>query len=219
MKEVWIVGAGKFGRLAFERLSERRKDTHFVLIDPDGTTLSRCYGNRLIKEQADGVAFLDRHLDRRNEPDWIIPALPIHLAAEWVLHRLGPERIRRVEIPSELDPLLPNPIHGQTGDVYVTHAEFICPDDCAEPRGICTMTGEKRKQNMFEVLGEIALKPFQSLVIRSHQLAPGIGGYRPAHLHALIEALKKAAGPFLISTACRCHGVITGLEKVPHEIK
>ena len=79
------------------------------------------------------------------------------------------------------------------------------------------MTGEKRKRNMFEVLGDIAVELFQPLVIRSHQLAPGIGGYRPAHLHAALDELKKATGPFLISTACRCHGVITGLEKVSQE--
>ncbi|MDZ7699338.1 MAG: potassium transporter [Deltaproteobacteria bacterium] len=214
MEEIWIIGVGRFGRLAYERLSERRKKTRFVLVDPSIENLSRCHGHRLSKEAADGVAYLSRHLKAPEGPNWIIPALPIHLAAEWALHILGPECIRRRTIPSEIDPLLPNPMRGRTGDIYVSHATFKCPDDCAEPRDICTVTGKKRKQNMFEILREVVLSPFQSLVIRSHQLGPGIGGYRPAQLRSLREDMKHSIGPFLVSTACRCHGVITGIEKV-----
>ncbi|MFO7986645.1 MAG: hypothetical protein R6U38_12345 [Desulfatiglandaceae bacterium] len=216
MQQIWIIGAGRFGHLAFERLSKTFRDKQFVLVDPDRENLSQCHGEHLSKEQTDGVAFLSRRLDHGHgpEPAWIIPALPVHLAAEWLLHHLGPDRLQRVDLPSALDPLIPHPIRGQSGDIYVTHATFRCPDDCAEPKDICTVTGKKRKQNMFEVLGEIDLKPFQSLVIRSHQLGPGIGGYRPSRLYSLRQEMEQSPGPFLVSTACRCHGVITGLKWV-----
>lgn len=211
MEEIWIIGVGQFGHLAWERLSGRRQNTHFVLVDPSAENLSRCEGDHISKEHTDGVGFLSQHLTHTDGPAWIIPALPVHLAAEWLLEYLGPRQIQRVIPPPELDPRLPHPIRGQSGDIYVTHATFKCPDDCAEPRDICTVTGKKRKRNMFEVLGEISLPPFQSLVVRSHQLGPGIGGYRPRQLRGLLQHMEQASGPFLISTACRCHGVVTGL--------
>ena len=214
MQEIWIIGIGQFGLLAYQRLSNRCKDRHFVLVDTVKENLLRCEGPNCTLEQADGVNFLEQHLNLKNGPDWIIPALPIHLAAEWFLVRLGPERLRRISLPPEIDMHLPNPIRGSEGNIYVSHADFRCPDDCAEPRDICTVTGKPRRQNMFKILGDIRLPPFQPLAIRSHQLGPGIGGYRPKQLFALLSQVEQAKGHLLVSTACRCHGVITGLKRL-----
>jgi hypothetical protein len=216
MEEIWIIGVGQFGFIAFDRLSKGRKERRFVLVDPVKKNLLRCKGPNVTLEQADGVEFLGQHLTAANPPDWIIPALPVHLAAEWFLLRLGPERLRRVTLPPEIEPLLPNPIRGSDGNIYVSHADFRCPDDCAEPRGTCTVTGEPRKRNMFEILGDIQRPPFKALTIRSHQLGAGIGGYRPEHLFALMDKVEQARGQLFVSTACRCHGVITGLERIGH---
>jgi hypothetical protein len=214
MEEVWIIGVGHFGWLAFQRLSKSRKKRHFVLVDPVKENLLRCNGPNLTLEQADGVDFLEQNLFVRNGPDWIIPALPVHLSAEWLLVRMGPARLQRLALPSEMESLLPNPIRGSDGNLYVSHADFRCPDDCAEPRDICTVTKKPRKQNMFEILRDIEPPPFQPLVIRSCQLGPGIGGYRPKHLFALLDKVEQARGHLLLSTACRCHGVMTGLKRL-----
>ncbi|MFH1954342.1 MAG: potassium transporter [Pseudomonadota bacterium] len=214
MKEIWIIGVGQFGLLAYRRLSKKSEDTHFVLVDPVRENLLQHEGPDCTIAQADGVDFLENHLHPGNKPDWIIPALPVHLAAEWFLVHLGPDRVRRVPLPPEIDPILPNPIRGSEGNVYVSHADFKCPDDCAEPRDICTVTNEKRKQNMFEILGGLQIPPFQALVIRSYQLGAGIGGYRPGQLLSLMDAVEGARGRLLVSTACRCHGVVTGLERL-----
>lgn len=213
LEEIWIIGVGQFGFLAFDRLSKSGKQRRFLLVDPVKENLSRCEGPNLITAQADGVAYLEEHLRPDNSPDWIIPALPLHLAAEWFLRHMGPDRLRRITLPSEIEPLLPNPIRGSNGDVYVSHANFRCPDDCAEPRDVCTVTGEPRGRNMFEILGDIQLSPFKALAIRSHQLGAGVGGYRAKHLFALLDKVERARGQLLVSTACRCHGVITGLER------
>ena len=216
MQEIWIIGVGQFGFIAFDRLSKSRKERRFVLVDPVKKNLLRCKGPHVTLEQSDGVVFLEQHLTASHTPDWIIPALPVHLAAEWFLLRLGPERLRRVTLPPEIEPLLPNPIRGSDGNIYVSHADFRCPDDYAEPRDICTVTGEPRKRNMFEILGDIQLPHFKALAIRSHQLGAGIGGYRPEHLFALFDKVEQARGHLFVSTACRCHGVITGLERIRH---
>lgn len=214
MEEVWIIGAGHFGWLAFQRLSKCGKKRHFVLVDPVKENLLRCKGPNITLEQADGVDFLEQNLLALNGPDWIIPALPLHLMAEWLLVRMGPARLQRVTLPSEVESLLPNPIRGPDGNLYVSHADFRCPDNCAEPSDICTVTKKPRDQDMFKILRDIKPLPFQPLVIRSCQLGPGIGGYRPRHLFALLDKVEQARGHLLLSTACRCHGVLTGLKRL-----
>lgn len=214
MEEIWVIGVGHFGYIAFQRLSESGKDRQFVLIDRAEEKLLRCKGSAVTAKVSDGIEYLEKYLAKARKPDWIIPALPVHLAAEWLLLHLGPQRLRRISLPSELAALVPNSIRGSEGNLYVSHADFRCPQNCEEPRDICTITREVRKQNMFELLGYIDINPFKILNIRSHQLGPGIGGYRPEQLFELRENVKQARGPILVSTACRCHGVITGLERL-----
>jgi hypothetical protein len=214
MEEIWIIGVGHFGFIAFQRLSKTGKDRHFVLVDPVEEHLLRCKSPTATLEVSDGLDFCEKHLKKGRQPDWIIPALPVHLAAEWVLLHLGPTRLRRIPLPAELDALVPNPIRGSEGNLYLSHADFRCPADCDEPRDICTVTRELRKQNMFELLGNLNLEPFEALNIRSHQLGPGIGGYRPEQLFELMENVKQSQGSIVLSTACRCHGVMTGLERL-----
>ena len=211
MEKIWIIGAGRFGLLSLDHLAESHEDARFVLVDSDikGIELFDCSSCSV--EESDGVEFLHRHLHPENAPDWIIPALPVHLAAEWCLRRLGPDLVQRTVLPYGADSHIPHPIRGESGDIYVTHATFLCPDRCSEPETLCTVTGKPRPRNMFELLADIQVPGFRSLAIRSHQLAPGVGGYRPQALFELLEAVKNSDIPMIVSTACRCHGVLTGI--------
>ena len=217
MEEIWIIGLGQFGYIAFQRLSETLKDRHFVLVDPVAEKLGQCSGPTATREVSDGIEFLEKHLGKGRNPEWIIPALPVHLAAEWFLLHLGPTRLKRVPLPSKLHRLVPNPIRGSEGNLYVSHADFRCPADCDEPRDVCTIPREQRQQNLYDLLGNLDIEPFKSLNIRSQQLGPGIGGYRAEQLLELKATVEQATGPILLSTACRCHGVITGLERLSTE--
>ncbi len=214
MEEIWIIGVGQFGFIAFQRMSQAGPDRHFVLVDPVEEHLLRCKGPTVTIEVSDGLDFCQGHLKKGRRPDWIIPALPVHLAAEWLVLHLGSDRLRRMSLPSEIEALVPNPMRGSEGYLYVSHADFRCPADCDEPQNICSITRKIRKQNMFELLESLDIEPFRALNIRSHQLGPGIGGYRPAQLFELMENVEQTQGPILVSTACRCHGVITGLERI-----
>jgi hypothetical protein len=213
MEEIWIIGIGRFGSIAFQRMAKARKDRHFVLVDPVEEKLLGCKSPTSTLEICDGVEFLEKNLQQDRKPNWIIPALPLHLAAEWLLLNLGPKRVRRISLPSELAKLVPNPLYEPGGNLYVSHADFRCPHDCDEPADTCTITRKSRKHNMYDFLGSLHLEPFKPLNIRSHQLGPGIGGYRAEQLFDLRETLEQTTGPVLLSTACRCHGVITGLER------
>ncbi len=206
-KKIWIIGMGRFGKLAFKRLSQKMNNHWFVLVDPDGKNFTGLKNNETVI--TDGVKFLYENLFSENSPDWIIPALPVHLAAMWIMKKLGPYKVEKKEIPRDFGNMLPNSIYGENKDVYVSHATFLCPDNCPEPRDICTVTGEKRKENMFELLGNIKFPGFSSFVIRSFQLAPGVGGFRPNQLFEALKTAEKSGSDFLVATACRCHGVIS----------
>ena len=215
METIWILGLGQFGLHAVRYLSKKNSDTRFVLVDENEANLMQAAGPNRILEHADGVAYLDQNLQTDQGPDWIIPALPVHLAAEWCFVRQEAERFRRIALPTGIKTFLPNPMEGYNDDIYVSHADFRCPDDCVEPRNICTVTQKPRKPNMFDLLSEIEYPAFQSLVIRTPQLGPGIGGYRPAMLFELLEQVKQAKSNLIVSTACRCHGVVTALAQKP----
>lgn len=214
MKKIWIIGVGRFGRMAADRLTGKTTNPHLVLVDLEEEKLHGAQGPGRTLIKGDGAAYLFEHLRPGGGqlPDWIIPALPIHLAAEWCLLHHGKKKLERIPVPAEMDPLLPHPLRVENGNIFVSHADFLCPDDCAEPRDICTFTGKPRKQNMFELLKDIQFPPWKSLVIRSHQLGPGVGGYRVQALFDLANQIEKTRGPILLSTACRCHGVMTGLQ-------
>ncbi len=227
METIWIIGAGKFGLRALKGLSNSRRDRHFLLVDPVKEHLmeAKTWKPDCIISNTDGVDFLNQHLNGGSEslPDWVVPALPIHLAAQWCFVRsfespsvLSMSRpvLSRIDLPSEIDGLLPNPMRGANGDVYVSNADFMCPSNCSEPDDFCTVTKKPRKKDMYKRLETLKFRNFQPLVIQSHQLGPGIGGYRPAQLFELLDRVRKVNGPMLLCTACRCHGVITGATAV-----
>ncbi len=211
MQRFWIIGVGQFGLIAVKRLSAKFPGAAFVCVDPDKANLAKAKGPNRTLAQIDGVAFVNQHLQPQAAPDWIIPALPVHLAAEWCLEQLAANGLNRIDLPENLAAMVPHPLKGEDKDLYVSHADFTCPDNCDEPNEVCTITGEPRQRNMFEVLQQVKMPEYTSLVIRSHQLAPGIGGYRPQQLFNLRQQVTNISGNMLLSTACRCHGVMTAL--------
>ena len=104
---------------------------------------------------------------------------------------------------------MPNAIRGKTGQAFVSHADFICPDNCPESEKICTHTGKSRPMDLFRLLGNLDFQDVVPIVLRSYQLLPGVGGIYPADLmSALDTACKNSHRPLMIATACRCHGVV-----------
>ncbi len=200
----WILGCGRFGRLACERLKAARPGAPIVVVDrrkigmPEGVETVT----------ADAVEFLDDRM-QPNSGAWIVPALPMHLAYTWVAGRLrGERRFKPQTVPAGLVPLLPNPCVGPEGQVYFSHADFRCPDDCPEPKSICAHTGRPRPLIMHTFLADLVYGGYVSFVIRSVQLAPGVGGYQAATLYDGWGWLRRKSGYFLFSTACKCHGVM-----------
>ena len=222
MKSCWIIGAGRFGRRALSVLSRKYPEAAITVVDRDGDAVSEFpAGGRVTVVRAEAMAYLSERLKPgHSAPEWIVPAVPVHAAYEWIIRRLAAEGLRVVPltVPETVVQRLPNVFHGAGGAIYASNADFLCPDNCPEPDAICTHTGKPRPCTLYEKLGEVSAPPFRAIVLRSVQLAPGVGGYCPEALFHTLAAVRKVACPVLLSTACRCHGVMHAFSFQPHEV-
>jgi hypothetical protein len=213
MASYLILGAGKFGRLALRRLARQDAAASFVVVDHDPAALAVALAGVPdgTPVQAEAIAFLVRQLGGDGRWDWIIPMVPVHVVFQWLLAGpLAGAGWQPQTVPAVLSGLIPGTRRGPEGELYLSRAQHLCPDDCAEPE-VCPVTGESRDLPLHQELASLHLAGYEIRVIPSQQLAPGVGGYPPWRLLDLARDMKALKGNVLVATACRCHGVIHGL--------
>ncbi|MFZ5632565.1 MAG: hypothetical protein ACOY40_06915 [Bacillota bacterium] len=211
VKSFWIIGAGRFGGIAAKRLAARYTRSSLLVVDISDVALRRLSGLPVKTVQGDGVDFLAGCLTGKDIPSYIVPAVPVHLAFEWLKRKLWQDfEVIRVFVPERAASILPNPTRAEADKLYSSYANFLCPDDCPEPPAVCTVTGEKRQGFLYRDLQDLRVEGFVSIGLRSVQLAPGVGGYKPVDLWSALEKVRQAGTEkgFLLSTACLCHGVV-----------
>ena len=208
---IWILGAGHFGKLAVERLKQSGKKTTITIVDQDPEKL-HFDGVKTICD--DAIQWLCQNLTTDYQTvDIIIPSIPVHVAAEWLTGKLKENRKKNYpELLSEsFFDSLPNPIRTGPCQLLASFADFICPSSCDEPEDYCTQTGEKRAEPLFRLLERLCPDDFTPFILQSHQLFPGIGGLYPQDLQRLYDhALKAKQEKILVGSACRCHGIVDG---------
>ena len=210
MESFWILGAGHFGSLAAKRILRRKRKCSLLVVDHRQNALDGLRERPLKIIKQDAVNFLSSHSGKGNE--WIIPAVPQHVAFSWLCQQLSKEgKVTPLAAPKVLDEQIPNPMRGKGGVLYTSFATFRCPDDCDEPEGVCRVTRKDREANLYELIQRIELPDYKTLVVRSYQLTPGVGGYQLSTLWRLLEAARSSKKDILVATACRCHGVINAL--------
>ena len=210
-----IIGAGHFGERAAGILKRRLPQRHPIfIIDRDEDRLSGIEAPHSRKILCDGIQFLLNNIDSLPPSNTIIPAVPFHLAGEYLKTVHAKDVIiRQIKVQGEIKRFLPFTWEGSEGSLLVSYADFPCPDDCPEPEGHCTLTGDEREYPLYQLLDRLNLPGFSVHIVRSHQLAPGLGGYKIDALSKLISRVReKGNGRWLIGTACRCHGTLTALE-------
>lgn len=209
MDNFWIIGGGKFGRRAAKVLSKKHPLTNLTIVEKEKTVCRQLERLGFEAVCRDGIQYLERNLASASYPDWIVPAIPLHTAYEWIRTKLSKSHnVQKIAVPQDLVTELPHPINAETGRLYISIADFKCPENCPEPDEICTHTGKSRLMVLHEFLKSIQRKDLKTIVIRSHQLAPGVGGYTPRALFSALNEIEAAQRPILLSTACSCHGVI-----------
>ena len=196
-----VVGGGRYGRLALERLSSKVA----VVVEPEpGPDLDNL---SIPVWRADGLEATRLMLDSDCPPSYIIPTLPRHLLAGWLRLALCDMQPAGQEITAEHLSGLDALTHFASGKVYVSLADFTCPDDCPEPAAFCTVTQKPRGPALYERLRGLNLPGMQKGVIQSFQLAPGIGGLKSSDMLDLKRKITQNPADWFIATACRCHGV------------
>ncbi len=211
-RSIWILGAGHFGTLAARRLSRRYPEAALLVIDHRSDKTSKIRDELHLPVRTESaVGFLVK--ESAADTQWIVPAVPVHVAYLYILDMLSRSgKADALPVPEDVDHQVPNPLRVSEGTLYASFATFICPDACNEPDEICTHTGLPRPGVLFERFGEIRVQGFDVVVVRSLQLAPGVGGYTGADLRRAISQIRAKRGKYLICTSCRCHGVINALD-------
>ncbi len=220
MSRYLILGAGKFGRLALQRLARQEDEASFLMVDESQEALTEARGlidgNRIRVIQGEAVAFLLKFLKDTPPWEWTIPMVPVHVAFQWLWQ--GPLAGRgwhQVEVPEALEKLAAHASRGENGELYLSRATELCPDDCAEPE-TCPVSGESREIPLYVELASLKIPNYQVIVLPSRQLAPGVGGYPASWPLALAQDLTSLdKGKVLVATACRCHGVVNAIERWP----
>ena len=211
-----ILGYGRFGQLALRRLKQEHPSAKFTIVDNRPGALTKIRDESVEQMVMDGISAIMSRSPEMEKDDWIIPAIPIHVAFKWLKHRvIKTYQLEVIKVQDEILQQLPNPIRGENGVVYTSIADFVCPDDCPEPETICTCTGKPRPIVLNEALESIKHQLFQPIVIYSRQLAPGVGGYQVSDMESALTKVSENTGPFLLATACKCHGVIHAFRLMP----
>ncbi len=180
------------------------------MVDLELTRLGPLASENTEVRQADALELLEEIMDRRSAK-WIVPAVPFHLAHAWIMRVLSRHRsVKRADLPQGLP--VPNPLLGPTGDLYTSYATFRCPEHCMEPKETCTVTGGPRPAPLYDVLCSLKVPGYEVAGLRSRQLGAGVGGILAKDMLSLRGKVMEKPGRWILYTACRCHGVLSGLE-------
>jgi hypothetical protein len=210
MSQIFIVGFGKFGKMALPIVRRHWGRSRVWIIDHDPAAFVCQSSFPGICVLDDGPQFLSQYQKFIGDEDWIIPSLPIHLAWKWLdLNITTPGPRKAVRPPAELGNGLPYAQQLGKG-LVVSFATSICPDNCPAPLVSCFKTKARKPVPLWRHLTEHPNLKGTIGVIESRQIAPGIGGFLFKELRRIQTVIQQSTPPFYLATACRCHGIIHG---------
>jgi hypothetical protein len=206
-----VVGCGRFGRWAVEQIRQKLPWSIIEVVDISPVALDAVQSRGIVRICSDGVDYMVESLSNPYAPHWVVPTVPFHLVYEWLVRVLEKKhKVERLTVPEEIK--FPGELRLTSWEVYSTLTDSICPADCPGPRaGHCHLTGRRQEYPLFRILENLGSGQFICRVIRSRQLAPGVGGIRGADLRGLPDEVASVKLPVLLSTASHCHGVTAAL--------
>lgn len=204
-----VIGFGRLGQSAVKRLFSLGFG-RLTVVDNHPSAMAGL-SDEVVKVQGSGPTWL---AGQSLGQSWIIPALPVHLAAYWLKEALRLKGRAAAWEPVDQPAFASLPHLSQTKDrgLLASWADFLCPDDCEE-KGPCPRLGVSLEPLYLRLRALAQNQPLG--VVRSYQLAPGLGGYPARSLRKLLEfALARREGELMVATACRCHAVIHSLKVI-----
>ncbi|MGC8657713.1 MAG: hypothetical protein ACP5U1_01440 [Desulfomonilaceae bacterium] len=201
-----LIGFGKFGKLTFERLKAISPQGNFIILDPALVHETASIDEKVRMIPTGGVEFLLKN-DLLFDTDIIVPVAPFNIAARYVISFY--KNACQINLPEGVENFFQNFSFITPSTIVVSNADFLCPDDCPEGDR-CTVTGELRMP-MYERIGRLNFPGYVVAILKSLQLAPGVGGYSLSDLRSLTHSVR-ARGKYLIGTSCKCHAIISSIE-------
>ena len=209
MKTYWIIGGVHFGQRAAHWIRRKEANSEIIIIDKQSAICKQLEQSCFDTVCMEGIRYLETNLISQDHPDWIIPSIPVHVAYEWIRSKLTRHyKVMPFPIPHQLKANMPNPFQSESDQLYVSNADFICPENCSEPDEICTYTGQPRPRSLNDFLKNFRYEDLRPVIVYSKQLFPGVGGYAPKALYNALTEIVSLPDRILLGTACRCHGVL-----------
>ncbi|MBC7127733.1 MAG: hypothetical protein ABC612_03280 [Candidatus Methanosuratincola petrocarbonis] len=221
-----ILGGGKYGTIALNRLRGRSERIIVVDIDPD--CQAGKYAERIVTGDeepgkgsslvlSDGASFLSRMIDRGDVPDFVILTIPKNVMAalfiSWA-ESLGMKAVFDPDWMLKVSKSFPekwvvakDQIFGVLVASYARN--HVCLDGCAQPE-VCPVTGERREKSMME----LAISSVEGDFVRifeSRLLESDVGGVEGGAILDAYRGFKSCAHSGMrlaIGTACRCHAIV-----------
>ncbi|MGC8605502.1 MAG: hypothetical protein ACP5VS_17695, partial [Desulfomonilaceae bacterium] len=178
----------------------------FVIVDPSLKDASIFSDDKIKAITTDGIEFLLNY-GQLSKTDVIVPVAPFNIAAAYIVASYTGAKY--VRLPIGFSDHFQNTWLINYSTLCVSNANFICPDDCPEGE-FCTVTGERRIP-MYEKIECLKFPDFKIMVLRSFQLAPGVGGYKLGSLLSLRDSVVSGQ-KYVVATSCKCHAILSAIE-------
>jgi hypothetical protein len=167
------------------------------------------------------IPLLEQILQIR-KPLYLLPIAPIHVMMELIKDYLS-KQIPSIQIisqkPTISTKLFPEELFSFEikNTLYFSYAKWDekCPENCPAPLDYCHVHHRKKPKTVREILEDLKSQS-NLLSFESTQLAPGLGGINgeslfkemPFHVKNIKNLKENQEYSLLISTSCRCHGVV-----------
>ena len=102
-----IIGCGHFGTRAAEKLFQKDCHSRIIVVDKSRRALQKVSLLPVESSVCEGVSYLKQFLSQEPRADYILPAVPFHLAFEFILSRLKPFGAKEKTFLSFLDSPIP----------------------------------------------------------------------------------------------------------------
>ena len=89
MDKFWIIGGGKFGLRAAKALSKIDPPNRITIVEKQKAVCGQLKRLGFETVCMDGLQYIEHNLKHAHDPDWIIPAIPLHVAYEWIRAKMS----------------------------------------------------------------------------------------------------------------------------------
>lgn len=222
-----VAGGGCFGsyhtRQLLKAIKRGRLNAERILVvdrRPDCQASHEFAGEPLVEiETGEWITYLSGYMETPRAPaaHLVPPPIGPHVALEWLRLAMAKDLSEVIleDVPVSYKVGLPYEHVDGKGNLFLSHADWLCPTNCYEP-GICPAIKDTRDWSMPETVTELASESrpdlARSFVFHSRHLAFGISTIPMQELLDVSErALALASegqASIMVATTSHCHGVM-----------